>query len=1378
MFDSISYYNMCVDSAECRMKPTNQRAPTPSHTSDSTLTQREKEQSTPDSRHIPISISYSRPSGSSVVVAMPADLDPTPVAAPAGTINETKTDNEKDKQTTTAAPQPSSSSSLSKSSSVRTLSLADTLFPRPRFFPSESWPTPPLAQVTSESGRDQLATQLSTQPTGSPESFQRLVIGTTFSSYIGDTLNGLPHGHGRCEFKAGQTYEGQFEHGLMHGRGCYTWQDGSSYTGIMNHHSATGTGLIVWSDGSSYEGEVQDGYRHGEGVFIDPAVPCLYEGTWQRGLRHGKGKLTYDDLGHSYYEGQWFEGARHGYGLLRYKSGNLYEGNWLWDRKVGQGTMNWFTLNQRYIGEWLNDLPHGSGEYTWLDLPVGGARQLDSVRTLMGHSIASSQRIGPVTHFQHHNRYVGAWVQGVREGEGTFHYSTGAIYSGSWSHDRKHGLGTFTFPNGSVSSGEFLEDIFQDTLRWKHPYTGVADVIESMTNGAPTTTALTHSSRTAKALEAATTAAQKDIGMFDLPIDTLLRQHGANVLNLPLSHPVLDGFIKQQKDAVTNILLRYNTELLDIYRFYSSLEVELSQPSYVAPVLPFTPQSPTHSLLTKDSLSTNPSNVSSRLNLGQFWIFLQDIQLLNQRQGSHLTLAEVNRIVMTNTSQHNHDLIEQLSSKHDPRQVLLLREFAMGLVRIAETLFQTVEEEEEQESRSNHINDDAKESQRDMENGVDEEDDERKEDGDQLRQEGDETNDANDVVDDASEDASLLYARQLANFNSYIMSSSSTSSSSDSPSSSSSATNLAASSSSHLPTTTSSTSDMYLALPTTSTGSLQSLSNRSINQQQQPSSSSQPHPQQQQGSPHSTKAHSRQHSRQMSIGASSTHSQQHTPSRIHTSRSRKESLSNAIVIPQGGSFQPFSSSTASTTTMNHPTTIPSPSLHTSRVLAHLTGGRINGPTNTLSQRFRRFIVEFVLPHARTRSKHGFSGSSTTNVNHVGSLWNGATSSREALSKANIPIYRTPQVKYVIRKYEVELFNHIFLNNARINLMDGIDDNTTNKKNSSSTLIDRTIRLVDLLSHLRHHSTCFNTFFTLHHAIEALFGSEGADNASGASIQHALGRECIWEEMVEVITRIAIARGKVLGDVASSLQAERAAVAILESQRRKAEEDALAAAAAAAAHALSGADFTGDASNGSTSESGSVSRTKSPTPGGSKVGSAKGAKSPAAAAAGNSKPSTAGKKGTPSAISPKNVLTKKDLKKVPTSMNVTNVLPSALSPVTSPVTTTTTIQPPPALTLPSSPLTSPTGSTSSSRHHHHSHVSIGGGESGSLKKRSSVSNSILDGEDTHPDPAIAAAAQEAEYEKHAADTEHLLCSLLNKPLPDGLHTSFPVNLLMV
>jgi hypothetical protein len=37
---------------------------------------------------------------------------------------------------------------------------------------------------------------------------------------------------------------------------------------------------------------------------------------------------------------------------MTYPSGNFYEGSWRYDKKEGQGTMNWLSSNEKYYGNW------------------------------------------------------------------------------------------------------------------------------------------------------------------------------------------------------------------------------------------------------------------------------------------------------------------------------------------------------------------------------------------------------------------------------------------------------------------------------------------------------------------------------------------------------------------------------------------------------------------------------------------------------------------------------------------------------------------------------------------------------------------------------------------------------------------------------------------------------------------------------------------------------------------------------------------------------------------------------------------------------------------------------------------------------------------
>ena len=111
-------------------------------------------------------------------------------------------------------------------------------------------------------------------------------------------------------------------------------------------------------------------------------------------------------------------------------------------------------------------------------------------------------------HLGQRNCYVGQFRNGVRHGVGTFCYSTGAHYSGDWKDNVKSGRGIFTFENGTVFEGRFEND---------RPVDG------PLTQGAS----------------------------MQLAVDDILAEEVGG---------------EQQLRAVTNLLLRYNSELRDTYR--------------------------------------------------------------------------------------------------------------------------------------------------------------------------------------------------------------------------------------------------------------------------------------------------------------------------------------------------------------------------------------------------------------------------------------------------------------------------------------------------------------------------------------------------------------------------------------------------------------------------------------------------------------------------------------------------------------------------------------------------------------------------------------------------------------------------------------------
>ena len=68
--------------------------------------------------------------------------------------------------------------------------------------------------------------------------------------------------------------------------------------------------------------------------------------------------------------------------------------------------MIWSDIDEVYTGNWLDDKPHGFGEHIWGDT---------SSKSLFKQLC---------------NVYRGFWLNGLREGQGTFFYANGTQYTG------------------------------------------------------------------------------------------------------------------------------------------------------------------------------------------------------------------------------------------------------------------------------------------------------------------------------------------------------------------------------------------------------------------------------------------------------------------------------------------------------------------------------------------------------------------------------------------------------------------------------------------------------------------------------------------------------------------------------------------------------------------------------------------------------------------------------------------------------------------------------------------------------------------------------------------------------------------------------------
>ena len=241
-------------------------------------------------------------------------------------------------------------------------------------------------------------------------------------------------GYGKVTFKDGSVYTGGAKFGILTNeidktRPCeISFSDGTKYIGEVRNNILTGKGKITFPSGNKYEGGISFGLRHGNGIYRD-GNGLIYEGEFVHGVKEGYGRMK---KGSITYEGTFHNGAIDGYGRLTWDNGDQYEGEFKNNKINGVGTMYWASLGEKFTGQWKDNKENGFGIYIWYE-------KNSNSKTLR-------------------NRYIGYWINGVREGYGVFFYSNDTKYEGFWENNEKNGFGVFRFKNGTEYIGDFLQD--------------------------------------------------------------------------------------------------------------------------------------------------------------------------------------------------------------------------------------------------------------------------------------------------------------------------------------------------------------------------------------------------------------------------------------------------------------------------------------------------------------------------------------------------------------------------------------------------------------------------------------------------------------------------------------------------------------------------------------------------------------------------------------------------------------------------------------------------------------------------------------------------------------------------------------------------------
>ena len=89
----------------------------------------------------------------------------------------------------------------------------------------------------------------------------------TDSRYLGEIINGVPHGQGVQSWYDGENYVGEFKNGEKYGLGTYTFVEGDKYVGDWKDDQEHGIGTYFYSNGSKYIGEHRNGNFEGKGTY-------------------------------------------------------------------------------------------------------------------------------------------------------------------------------------------------------------------------------------------------------------------------------------------------------------------------------------------------------------------------------------------------------------------------------------------------------------------------------------------------------------------------------------------------------------------------------------------------------------------------------------------------------------------------------------------------------------------------------------------------------------------------------------------------------------------------------------------------------------------------------------------------------------------------------------------------------------------------------------------------------------------------------------------------------------------------------------------------------------------------------------------------------
>ncbi|MFT5746157.1 MAG: hypothetical protein ACI9XO_002362 [Paraglaciecola sp.] len=272
-------------------------------------------------------------------------------------------------------------------------------------------------------------------------------------------------------FFSNQILTAQCQSGdCTNGTGVFIYPSGAKYVGQFENGEIDGIGSCYYTDGSKYQGEWTKRFPEGRGTktFEDGRQ---WTGMWQKGQPiNDNGKVIVDlfpennvdeDDGTNIQSGCLAGDCENGIGTYAYADGSKYEGQFTKGKPQGTGTFT-YANNETFVGTFKGGYKHGKGVYQkgdgkqivgeWKEGEYFGNPQLNygKVGCVSGNC---KKGAGVYVYKDKSAKYVGQFVNGMPDGDGTVHYANGEQYKGEWKNGSFNGRGVLYQMDGTKVSG-------------------------------------------------------------------------------------------------------------------------------------------------------------------------------------------------------------------------------------------------------------------------------------------------------------------------------------------------------------------------------------------------------------------------------------------------------------------------------------------------------------------------------------------------------------------------------------------------------------------------------------------------------------------------------------------------------------------------------------------------------------------------------------------------------------------------------------------------------------------------------------------------------------------------------------------------------------